>query len=87
MLNAINDPIVDEVIKDPGRIYDTPDEVLRDSHLSKEEKEIILENWEQDQIALLRAEEENMTGDTKAVNAAPLLQEIEKARKKLRRLH
>lgn len=83
MMNAINDLIVEEAIKDPDRMYKTPQEVLGDCHLCDEEKEAILNSWQQDQIALLRAEEESMLSDQKASGAAALIQDIEKAKKRL----
>ena len=86
MLNAINDPIVDEAIKDPGKIYDTPEEVVQDKHLNKKEKKIILESWERDQIALLNAENENMPEEPihgRHGNPAALIQDIVEAKKHL----
>jgi len=46
--------IVDEAIRDPEKFYKTPG-VLRDSRLTREEKNKILHCWEQDELALLRA--------------------------------
>lgn len=86
MLNAINDPIVEEVIKDPGKVYETPEDVVQDDHLNKREKKIILESWERDQIALLVAEGENMPEEPKngrPGNPAAMIQEIVEAKKHL----
>jgi hypothetical protein len=86
MLNATNRPIVKEAIKDPSKLYNKPEDVLRDPALTEEEKKVILDNWKQDQEALLRAESEYMCEDGagETANAAKLVQEIEKVKERVK---
>lgn len=53
-------------IKDPERFYKDPESVLADRRLSQADKDKALDSWEQDQLAMLRGEGENMypTGNT-----------------------
>lgn len=74
---------VKKAIKDPGKLYKTPEDVLYDPRLSRAQKERILVSWAEDTKALLRAEDENMEKvDTKR-SPATLLQDIQKAEQTL----
>jgi len=75
--------IVDTAVKDPEKFYKTPEAVLRDTRLSGEEKDQVLHNWEMDQLALIRAEDENMTSSEGARPPVDLLDKIKKAEKTL----
>ncbi len=79
------DQIVKKAIKDPQKIYANPQAILNDKRLSPAEKDKILKSWEQDQIALMRAESENMPKlDEKAEQGpATMLEKIQKAEKTL----
>lgn len=46
-------------IKDPERFYKDPESVLADRRLSQADKNKALDNWEQDQLAMLRTEGKN----------------------------
>lgn len=48
---------------DPGAVFKTPEEVLKRTDLSREQKIEILCQWEYDARELEVAEEENMPGD------------------------
>lgn len=60
-----------------------PQAVLRDPRLTQEEKNKILQSLEQDQVALLRAEGENMIPQTNVPSPADLLTKIKKAEQTL----
>jgi hypothetical protein len=65
--------------------YHSPSEVLNDPQLLDSEKKKILQAWENDEKALLRADDENMArqdGDEPRAPAA-LLASIQKAERKL----
>ena len=68
---------------DPEKFYKTPEAVLADSRLTQEQKDKILHCWEQDQLALIRAEEENMTMKTDVPLPVEMLEKIKQAEKKL----
>lgn len=55
-------PNVDSIIKDPGKHFAEPRDVLSDRALSRKEKKRILESWALDAQLLAVAEEENMGG-------------------------
>ena len=69
--------------RNPEKVYKTPESVLADNRLSQEQKDKILHCWEQDQLALIRAEEENMTRKTDSPVPVEMLEKIKKAEKKL----
>lgn len=78
--------IVSQAIRDPGRLYDRPRDVVYDHRLSRAEKEKILDSWKLDQEALIRAEDEYML-QVKGKNqksASAMLQEIYEAQDLLR---
>lgn len=58
----INRTEFDQILSDPSSCYQTPDEVLQDERLSREQKIQILKQWAFDERELEVAEEENMTG-------------------------
>jgi hypothetical protein len=53
---------VEKALLDPGSVFKTPDEVLADNDLSREQKIEILHRWEYDVRELQVAEEEGMEG-------------------------
>ena len=73
--------IVDNAIKDPEKFYKTPESVLADSRLTSAEKDQVLHSWEQDQLALLRAEEENMCPKCNCPSPEDLLERVKNAEK------
>lgn len=75
--------IVGHAIEDPEKLYKSPESVLADSRLTQAEKDKILHSWEQDQFALLRAEEENMPSKNNAPSPEDMLDKIKKAEKVL----
>lgn len=70
-------------LDDPEKFYKTPEAVLADNRLTQEQKDKILQCWEQDELALIRAEEENMTAKTDAPLPVEMLEKIKRAEKKL----
>ena len=69
----------------PEKFYKTPEAVLADKKLTTEQKDKILHCWEQEEIALMRAEGENMTLQGDAPQPAEVMDKIKKAEKKLER--
>lgn len=64
----------------------TPADILQDNHLSKKEKIKTLENLEEDQKALLRADDENMPSLPAKEELPPpaeMLKKIQSAERKL----
>ena len=55
-------PDIETIIKDPGKHFRTPREVVSDRQFSLEEKRRILDSWALDAQLLSVAEEENMGG-------------------------
>jgi len=78
-----SEKIVNKAIEDPEKLYKNPESVLGDRRLTRADKDAILRSWEQDQLAILRAEEENMTQKSAAPPALYLLEKIKKAEKDL----
>jgi hypothetical protein len=76
-----SEKVVEKAIKDPAKIYSAPEAVLADDRLTDKEKDKILHSWEQDQIALLRAEEENMVQKDGAPPPGDLLVKVKEAEK------
>ncbi len=58
---------LDEKIADPSGAYRSPEAVLADSNLSRDDKRRVLESWERDARELQVAEEENMGGGEPAM--------------------
>ena len=46
--------------------YGVPADILRDDHLSRDEKVWLLKQWRDDKKAYMRASEEGMPGDDRA---------------------
>jgi hypothetical protein len=51
-----------EALKDPGRFFAGPDEVVNAAGLTREQKIEILKRWEADARLLMVASDENMPG-------------------------
>lgn len=68
------------------KVYTNPESVLNDSSLTVTEKGKILSGMEMDQLALLRAEGENMIEKCNGDSSSPaaMLAKIKKAENKLR---
>ena len=75
--------ILENSIQDPEKFYKNPELLLSDKRLTQEQKDKILHSWELDQLALLRAEEENMIQKTNDRPAIDLLEKIKAAEKTL----
>jgi hypothetical protein len=52
----------EELLKDPSRFYDRPEEIADDKTLTAEQKLSLLESWAADEQRLQIATEENMGG-------------------------
>jgi hypothetical protein len=79
----IAEKVTDSAINDPEKIYKIPESVLLDIRLTRADKDKILRNWELDQLALLRADEENMIQKTGASPAVELLERVKVVKKYL----
>lgn len=55
-------PSIETIIKDPGKHFAAPRDVIGDRTLSRDEKRRILESWALDAQLLAVAEEEDMGG-------------------------
>lgn len=55
----------DRILADPASAYAIPEDVLKDSRLTRAQKIKVLEQWAFDARELQVAEEENMRGDSK----------------------
>ena len=55
-------PDIETIIKDPGKHFAAPRDVVTDQALTREEKRRILDSWALDAQLLAVAEEENMPG-------------------------
>ncbi len=72
--------VMSKALKDPGMLFSDPQEIIQNPWLTVDQKNKILEVWEQDQIALMRAEDEYMVQNDKKTSAAKLLQKIVRAK-------
>ena len=61
-MSASGRPSIETIIKDPGKHFAAPRDVVSDRRLSVEEKRRILDSWAVDAQLLSVAEEENMGG-------------------------
>lgn len=78
------DDIFKQAMLRPGKMYQSPRDVVQDSRLSALQKKEILQNWEEEQKSLLVADEENMPAEKpKDSNTAVILQAISSAREDL----
>lgn len=71
-------------LADPGGVYNAPDDVLRDSTLSDDEKRRVLDQWEADARELEVAEEEGMAGEP---SESSMLRRVLMAQEKLPQRH
>ena len=69
-------PSLEEILKDPSAVFDSPQDVVDDPNLSDQDKSKILKNWKEDAQALIRAESENMESAHRTSPAPELLAEI-----------
>lgn len=69
--------------ENPHEYYKTPESVLADKSLTVEQKDKILRAWEQDELAILRAEEENMMSKMESLMPVEILAKIKHAEKNL----
>lgn len=53
----------DKLMNDPSSLFEKPSDVLDNMELSLEQKIEVLQQWKQDVMLRLVAEEENMPGD------------------------
>lgn len=53
----------DKALLDPASVFETPEEILERTDLSREQKIEILRRWEYDATEVAVAEEEGMVGD------------------------
>ena len=71
---------VETIIKDPGKHFRTPRDVVTDPAYTRKEKRRILDSWALDAQLLEVAEEENMAGEDR-----PRLREVKLALLELER--
>jgi hypothetical protein len=62
MGTATAKPDIETIIKDPGKHFRAPREVVSDRQFTRDEKRRILDSWALDAQLLSVAEEENMGG-------------------------
>jgi len=74
-----------QCVQSPQNVYAKPEDILNDSRLSEEQKMKALKTWEEDQQALLRADDENMPAQKPQNAPAPadMIERIQGAEKKL----
>lgn len=60
-----------KILLAPEKAFRAPDDVVKDAALTEEEKLAVLRNWEDDEKALLRADDENMAGQEGEEKSAP----------------
>ncbi|AMV71082.1 hypothetical protein JCM30471_29010 [Desulfuromonas carbonis] len=70
---------IDQAIHDPARYFATPDAIVDDPLLTREQKIAMLQRWEYDARELMVADEENMGG-----GPAPELDQVLSALHRLR---
>ena len=74
------------LIQNPGNVWRTPADILKDRRLSEAEKLAALRNWEADETALLRADDENMPlqrGRARAVPPEDMIADIQRIERKI----
>jgi hypothetical protein len=74
-----------QLLQTPEDIYRAPAEVVKDRRLSEAEKKEALANWEADETALLRADDENMSRPDaeNSARAADMISDIRRAGRRL----
>jgi len=82
-MGSKSEEIIDKATKDPEKFYKNPERILLDNRLTAAEKGKILCCWELDQLALMRAEEENMLSKINAPSPVDLLEKVKAAEKEL----
>jgi len=75
---------IDKAKLDPASVFHAPEDVLRAAGISAEDKRAILDRWEADAEALLRASEEGMS-PMENRSAAELLRAVQAAKLLLER--
>lgn len=75
--------IVEKAVNHPEEAYKKPSDVLKDRQLKDKDKIRILDSWEQDEEAMARAEDENMTRTADEPAHDEMLRRIHTARHKL----
>lgn len=55
-------PTYEEMLQDPARYFETPEQIVRDQVLSRKEKILLLKSWAVDEERLEAAVGENMAG-------------------------
>ena len=73
-------------IEHPATFYTTPDDIVKDSDLSAEEKKKALNSWEQDARQKLTASNEGMAASKEGIDPSnhSRLGEIQRAKDKIR---
>lgn len=69
----------DQLVGDVSKHFETPEALLADADLSREQKLTLLRQWEYDLHLLQVATEENMTGDAPPGNNAEQIREVHAA--------
>ena len=64
----LKDSKLKDKIEHPAAQYDAPAELVKDKALSREEKKMALNSWEQDARQLLTASNEGMPGSEEGVD-------------------
>lgn len=73
----------DEVVVDVAKHFATPEALLANQDLTRDQKLALLRQWEYDLHLLHVATEENMTGDTPQGENAVTIQQVHAAAEKL----
>ena len=66
--NSSSSPAKSQKVSNPSTNFDSPEDILKDEHLSPEEKKKALETWEQDARQLMTASNEGMPGSEEGVH-------------------
>lgn len=73
----------EKLVVDVAKHYDTPDALLADRELTRDQKLALLQQWEYDLQLLQVATEENMTGDTPPGDNAERIRHVHAAAESL----
>ena len=77
------DPTPKSVIASPETLYDTPDDLVEDKKLSRDDKKQALETWEQDARQLLTASNEGMPAKREGIDKGDQLGQVQRAKEKI----
>lgn len=77
-MTRLDTKTLEKAFINPASIFSTPEKILDYSGLSADEKMKILQSWEMDANALIRAEGENMEKPRGKTGPAELLRRIKK---------